>query len=129
VIFESLDFVYTPTADVDAAARHYVDVLGAHLDFKINAMGTTVARVDVNDGGPAILLSQHVHGERPILVYRVADYDAAAAELRSKGVELRELEIPHGPCASFRLEGDQRYAIYELVRPDANQHFSGRIDD
>ena len=48
--------------------------------------------------------------------------------LRASGVQLHELEIPHGPCASFVAEGDQRFAIYELVRPDANAHFSGRID-
>jgi hypothetical protein len=42
--------------------------------------------------------------------------------------ELIELEIPHGPCASFRAEGGQRLAVYELVRPEANAHFAGRID-
>jgi catechol 2,3-dioxygenase-like lactoylglutathione lyase family enzyme len=127
-VFKSLDFIYTPTSDVDAAAAFYVGHLGGRLDFKINGMGTTVARVDVSPDGPAILLTGHLTGERPILVYRVDDYAAATAELRAAGVDLHELEIPHGPCASFVATGDQRLAIYELVRPDANSHFSGRFD-
>ncbi len=127
-MFRSLDFIYTPTGDVDAAVTYYVDVLGGSLDFNIQGMGTRAARVDLTEGGPAILLTAHLSGERPILVYRVDDYAAATAALRAQGVSLHELEIPHGPCASFVAEGDQRFAVYELVRPDANEHFSGRID-
>ncbi|MBA3655492.1 MAG: hypothetical protein H0W70_15020 [Actinobacteria bacterium] len=127
-MFESLDFIYTPTADVDAAAAFYVDVLGGRLNFKINAMGTTVARIDLDDRGPAILLTAHLQGERPILVYRVDDYARTTDALKADGVALTELEIPHGPCASFVAEGGQRLAVYELVRPEANDHFSGRID-
>ncbi len=43
--------------------------------------------------------------------------------------QIHELEIPHGPCASFGLPDGQRLAIYELVRPGAADHFVGRIDD
>ena len=128
-VFRSLDFVYVPTADVDAAAAAYVAV-GARLEWKVRGMGTVVACLRVSDAGPAILLSGHLHGERPILVYRVDDYQAAVEGLRQRGVtEIRELEIPHGPCASFRLEGDQRYAVYQLVRPGVEEHFAGRIED
>ncbi len=129
-VFLSLDFVYVPTADVDAAASAYVDVLGARLEWKVRGMGTVVACLRVSEAGPAILLSGHLHGEQPILVYRVEDYRAAVDQLRSGGVaDIRELEIPHGPCASFRLEGGQRYAVYQLVRPGVDEHFSGRIED
>ncbi len=63
-------------------------------------------------------------------MYRVESYQATLHGLLRRGVkDVRELEIPHGPCASFRLEGGQRYAIYELVRPGAADHFAGRIDD
>jgi catechol 2,3-dioxygenase-like lactoylglutathione lyase family enzyme len=126
--FLSLDFVYVPTPDVDAGVAYYVDVLGARLDFKVRAMDTVVARVDLADGGPALLLSGHLAGERPILIYRVADYASSTAALRDAGVELHELEIPHGPVATFVAEGGQRIGVYELVRPDADEHFSGRID-
>jgi hypothetical protein len=127
-MFESLDFVYTPTADVDAAAAHYRDALGAELVFKVRAMDTTVAALRVSREGPLVLLAGHLHGERPVLVYRVADYAAATGALRAAAVELHELEIPHGPCAAFRALGDQRLAVYQLTRPDAVHHFDGRVD-
>jgi len=128
-VFGSLDFVYVPTDDVDAVAEHYVDVLGARLEWKVRGMGTVVACLRVAESGPAILLSGHLEGETPILIYRVADYTAAVTALRAGGVEeITELEIPHGPCASFRAAGGQRYAVYELVRPGVDAHFSGRIE-
>jgi hypothetical protein len=84
----------------------------------------------VSEDGPAILLSGHLEGPAPILVYRVADYDAVLAGLRDAGAgEIHELEIPQGPCASFRLPDGQRAAVYQLTRPGAADHFVGRIDD
>ena len=127
-MFESLDFVYTPTPDVDAAAAHYRDALGAELVFKVRAMDTTVAALRVSRDGPLVLLAGHLHGERPILVYRVADYAKSTAALEATGIELHRLEIPHGPCAAFRALGDQRLAVYELTRPEAVHHFDGRFD-
>jgi hypothetical protein len=41
---------------------------------------------------------------------------------------VHELEIPHGPCATFTMEAGQRYAVYQLVRPDAVHLFDGRVD-
>ena len=128
-MFESLDFVYAPVDDVDASARRFVDELGAELVFKVRGMGTVVACLRLADTGPAILLADHLDGDVPILIYRVADYQATVAGLRAAGTELRELEIPHGPCASFRAPGGQRLAVYELTRPDAARQFDGRIDD
>ncbi len=128
-MFMSLDFVYVPTANVDRAVDDSVGVLGAELVWKVRAMGTTVACVRLADAGPAVLLAGHLEGEAPILVYRVADYRSAVARLREAGATgLRELEIPHGPCASFRLGESQRYAVYELVRPGVDAHFAGRND-
>lgn len=127
-MFRSLDFVYTPTVDVDAAAAHYRDALGAELVWKVRAMGTTVAALRVSEHGPLVLLAGHLQGEAPILVYRVDDYEHAAAELEAAGVDLDEFEIPHGPCAAFRALGGQRLAVFELTRPDADEHFAGRVD-
>jgi len=128
-VFESLDFLYVPTQDVDAAARDYVEHLGATLVWKVRGMGTVVACLRVSGAGPHVLLSGHLEGERPILVYRVADYSATVAHLRAAGLEPHELEIPHGPCATFAAPGGQRYAVYELTRPGAASHFDGRIDE
>ena len=130
MLFESLDFVYVPTGDVDAAARRYVEALGAELVWKVRGMGTVVACVRVAGAGPDVLLSGHLEGSAPILVYRVADYGETVERLRAAGVEdLHELEIPHGPCASFRAPGGQRLAVYELTRPGMARHFDGRVDE
>jgi catechol 2,3-dioxygenase-like lactoylglutathione lyase family enzyme len=128
-MFESLDYVYVPTGDVDASARGYVEALGAELVWKIRGMGTVVACLRVAGGGPEILLSGHLEGEIPILIYRVADYGAAVAELRAGGIELHEVELPPGPCATFRAPGGQRLAVYERTRPGVEEHFAGRIDE
>jgi hypothetical protein len=129
-VFESLDFVYVPTEDVDASARRYVEELGAELVWKVRGMGTLVACLRASSEGPAVLLSGHLQGEVPILVYRVADYSAAVDSLRAAGIDdVRELEIPHGPCASFRAPGGQLLAVYQLTRPGADQFFAGRVDD
>jgi hypothetical protein len=129
-MFQSLDFIYVPTEDVDAAARRWVEDLGATLAWKVRAMGTVVARLDVSESGPAILLSGHLEGTTPILIYRVASYSDAVAALRAaEASDLREVEIPHGPCASFRAPGGQRLAVYELTRANADEFFAGRMDD
>ena len=129
-MLESLDFLYVPTEDVDAAARRYVDQLGAELVWKVRGMGTVVVCLRVSQAGPAILLSGHLEGATPILVYRVADYSDAIARLRAAGVnDMRELELPQGPCASFALPDGQRVAIYELTRPFVLESFAGRLDD
>jgi len=128
-VFRTLDFVYVPTDDVDATARSYVEGLGGRLQWKVRGMGTTVACVRVDEDGPAILLAGHLDGTVPILVYRVDSYAVAVDALGAAGIEVDELEIPHGPCASFTAPGGQRYAVYELARPEAAAHFDGRVDE
>ena len=92
-------------------------------------MGTTVACLHISNLGPSILLSGHLEGQTPILIYRVADYSSAVAQLRAQGTDdLHEIEIPHGPCASFSAPGGQRLAVYQLTRPHVDQHFAGRHD-
>ena len=127
-MFGSLDYIYMPAADVDGEARRHIDALGAELGWKVRAMGTTVACLRVGEQGPAILLSGHLRGTGAILVYRVQDYAATLRELRQRNVAVHELEIPPGPCATFTMEAGQRYAVYQLVRPEAAHLFDGRID-
>jgi catechol 2,3-dioxygenase-like lactoylglutathione lyase family enzyme len=129
-VFLSLDYLYVPTADVAATAQRYVEALGARLVWRVRGMGTVVACLRVTDEGPAVLLSGHLEGENPILVYRVESYRRSLDALRAARIaHVRELEIPHGPCASFTAPGGQRMAIYELVRPEAVSHFDGRFDE
>jgi len=128
-MFEALDYVYVPTSDVDAGVERYVELFGAEVVFKVSGMGTTVACLRVADSGPAILLSGHLDGDVPILIYRVADYDDALERLRGGGATgIHELEIPQGPCASFRLPDGQRAAVYQLTRPGVIETFAGRVD-
>jgi hypothetical protein len=127
-MFGSLDYIYIPAADVDGETQRYVQRLGAELVWKVRGMGTTVACLRLGEPRPAILLSSHLRGASAILVYQVPDYAAALGQLRGQDVPVRELEIPHGPCATFTMEGGQRYAVYQLTRPDAVHHFDGRID-
>jgi hypothetical protein len=127
--FERLDFVYMPSRDVAADARYFTDVLGGRLIFAVDAMETRVAMIALTDEPPRLLLADHLEGDRPILVYRVASLDAALQALESRGWKRqRSIEIPHGPLCSFIAPGGQRIAVYELARPDVEDHFAGRRD-
>ena len=127
--FEQLDFVYTPSHDVAADMRYFTDILGARLVFAIDAMGIRVAMLELGEQSPRVILAGHLEGERPVLVYRVADLAVAIADLESRGwTPEATLEIPQGPCCSFRTPGDHRIAMYELTRPDVVAHFAGRRD-
>jgi hypothetical protein len=127
--FEQLDFLYTPTRDVAGDLAYFTGVLGGRALFAIDAMGTRVAAVELTEGPPLVLLTDHVEGERAILLYRVADLDAALAELEARGWEpTHRFEIPHGPCCSFTTPGGHRIALYQLTRPEVAEHFAGRFD-
>ena len=127
--FEGLDFLYTPSRDVVADVADFTTVLGGRLAFTIEDGGIRVAMIELSKGPPRILLTDHVEGERPILVYRVADHARTVAELKERGwTPARSLEIPHGPCSSFRSPGGHRIAVYQLTRPEVARHFEGRRD-
>jgi hypothetical protein len=128
-VFGSLDYLYMPSRDVAADMAWFTDVLGGRLVFAIDGMGTRVAMIDLTDGPPRILLADHVDGDRPILVYRVADLEATRQDLRTRGWdEGHALEIPQGPVRSFTGPGGRRLAIYERTRPDVERSFEGRRD-
>jgi catechol 2,3-dioxygenase-like lactoylglutathione lyase family enzyme len=128
-VFEQLDFVYMPSADAARDLRYFTDVLGARFLFAVEGMGTRVAMVELADSPPRLLLAQHLHGDFPVLVYRVPDLSAAMTVLRGRGwTEGTTLEIPQGPVCSFVAPGGQRVAIYQRSRPDVEEHFIGRRD-
>lgn len=127
--FSQLDFLYMPSRDVPADIAFFTDVLGGQLVFAVEGMGTRVAMIRLTDSPPSILLADHVEGEAPILVYRVPSLRQALSDLASRGwARQRTFEIPHGPICSFRAPGGQRIALYELTRPEAEEHFRGRRD-
>ena len=127
--FQQLDFVYTPSRDVAADLAYFAEVLGGRVVFAVEAMGTRVAAIQLTEGPPLVLLADHVEGDRPILVYRVADLGAALVELVARGWQRQHtLEIPQGPCCSLRTPGGHRVALYQLTRPEVASHFDGRRD-
>ena len=129
MLLQQLDFLYTPSRDVASDLVYFTEVLGGRMVFAVEAMGTRVAAVQLTADPPLVLLADHVEGERPILVYRVADLGAALAGLEARGWQRqRTLEIPHGPCCSFRTPGGHRIALYQLTRPEVVTHFNGRRD-
>jgi hypothetical protein len=129
MLFEQLDFVYMPSRDVAEDLRYFSDVLGARVIFAVEGMGTRVAMVEPADGAPRVLLAGHLGGERPVLVYRVADLERAIAELTKREWSGgHRLQIPHGPVCTFTAPGGHRLAIYQLTRPEAGEHFVGRRD-
>jgi hypothetical protein len=127
--FQRLDFVYMPSRDVAADLEYFTEVLGGRIAFAVEAMGTKVAAIRFTEDPPLVLLADHLDGERPILVYRVADLAAALAELEARGWQRQHtVEIPQGPCCSFRTPGGHRVAVYQLTRPGVAAHFAGRRD-
>jgi catechol 2,3-dioxygenase-like lactoylglutathione lyase family enzyme len=127
--FGTLDFLYTPSTDVAADARYFVTVLGAELVFAIESDGIRVAMLRLSDEPPAILLTDHLDGDRPVLVYRVPDLADAVASLETHGFERqRAIELPPGPATSFRTPSGHRITLYESSRPFVLAGFIGRRD-
>jgi hypothetical protein len=127
--FQRLDFLYMPSRDVAADGAYFTDILGGRIVFSIEAMGTRVSMIDLTGQPPRILLTDHLEGERPILIFRVHDLERSLATLEGRGWKRdRTFEIPHGPCCSFSTPGGHRMAVYQLVRPEVDQHFEGRRD-
>ena len=127
--FEQLDFIYTPISDDARDMKYFTDVLGGTLLFSVEGMGARAALIKLTEQPPHVLLTDHLEGERAILVYRVADLETALADLADRGWMREEtFEIPHGPCCSFAAPGGHRVALYQLTRPEAGAQFEGRFD-
>lgn len=127
--FDRLDYLYTPSADVAADARYLTGVLGGELVFAIEDGGVRVAMVRLTPEPPAILLTDHLDGDRPIHVYRVASLSRAQRELEARGwAGGHAIELPPGPAISFDTPGRLRIALYEPSRPFVVDSFAGRRD-
>ena len=127
--FASLDFVYMPSDDAAGDVAHFTEVLGGELVFAIERFGTRVAMVRLTEAPPALLFAEHLEDERPVLVFRVDDLDAAVAEVESRGFEVGEsFGIPFGPVRALDAPGGQRLAIYERTRPEMADRLAGRRD-
>jgi hypothetical protein len=127
--FEQLDYLYIPSTDVAADAKYFTEVLGGTLLFAIDDGGTRAAMVKMTDSPPRMIFTNHLEGDRAIAIYRVPNLRAALKTLASRGWDKEEtFEIPQGPCCSFVTPTGQRVALYQLTRPQVEEHFVGRFD-
>jgi catechol 2,3-dioxygenase-like lactoylglutathione lyase family enzyme len=130
-MFESLDFIYIPAPDIDSSVRYYEDVLGGELLWKIHAFGVWVACIKLSkvDEKPYVLLADHIKQNNVMLIYRVENLENSVLSLKSRGwKEENRIEIPPGPCCTFRDPAGNALVIYENARPHVMQDFRGRID-
>ena len=127
--FLQLDYLYTPSDDVAQDVKFFTERLGGRLAFAIDSMGTRVAMVELTAGPPHILLTDHLEGDRPIFIYRVADLSKSMAKIKKGGWKKgRSVEIPMGPCWSFTSPKGHRVALYKLTRLGVADYFDGRRD-
>ncbi len=121
VILADLDFLYTPSRDVARDMADLVDGFGARVIFAIEDSGVRVAMLQLTDHPPRILFTDHVDGDRPILVYRVDDHAAATAELRAPRLDAGNLAgDPAGAGQLVPVAGrapDRRLPVHSPRRP------------
>jgi hypothetical protein len=124
-----LDYIYAPSSDVAADAKWFTEVLGAELAFAIDESGTRVAMLRLRADEAALLLTDHLPDERPVFIYRVDDLVATSAAMEAQGwTPERTIELPPGPCTTFRSPGGHRLAMYERSRPGVVDSMAGRRD-
>jgi predicted enzyme related to lactoylglutathione lyase len=130
MMFKSLDFLYVPAPDIEASINFYTKVLGGELLWKIHAYGVWVACIALSKTEvPHVLLADHIHKNDVMLIYQVENLDSAIMQLKSKGwKEENRIEIPPGPCCTFRDPAGNALVIYENKRPFIMQEFKGMID-
>lgn len=128
-MFESLDFVYLPAPDIESSVDYYKNTLGGKLSWKIHAYGVWVACIVLSEEEPYILLANHLEKNDIVLIYNVSNLEKTVFQLRSKGwEEEKRLDIPPGPCCTFRDPANNHIAIYEKLRLNIMKEFEGRID-
>lgn len=129
-MFKSLDFLYVPAPDIESSVKYYTQVLGGELLWKIHAYGVWVACVDLSKNEkPYVLLADHIKSKDVMLIYRVENLENTIKQLKSRGwKEENRVEIPPGPCCTFRDPADNALVIYENKRPYVMQEFRGKVD-
>ncbi len=131
MMFKSLDFLYVPAPDIESLVRYYTQVLDGELLWKIHAYGVWIACIALSEaeGRPYVLLADHIPKNDVMLVYQVENLDNAIKQLKLKGwKEENTIEIPPGPCCTFRDPAGNALVIYENIRPHFMNEFRGKID-
>jgi predicted enzyme related to lactoylglutathione lyase len=120
-VINGVDFVAVPTQDYEAAAKFYGEVLGLPFgkrwgempagEFETGSLTIAVMQAD------AFGLEFQPH-KFPIEMH-VDDFDAAKAELASRGVEFERETIDSGVCwqAHFKDPDGNALAIHHRYAP------------
>jgi predicted enzyme related to lactoylglutathione lyase len=130
-MFKSLDYLYVPAPDIESSVKYYTKVLGGELLWKIHAYGVWVACICLDQNKtPYVLLADHIERKDVMMIYRVESLEETITELKAKGwKEEKRIEIPPGPCCTFRDPAGNALVIYENTRPNIMQEFKGKIDN
>ena len=83
--FESLDYIYVPAPDFEAAVRFYTVTIGGALRWRIHDGGVWVAAVTLANAPPAVLLAGHLEPHETILIYRVRSLAEVRQRLNDAG--------------------------------------------
>ncbi|HVD32121.1 MAG TPA: VOC family protein, partial [Gemmatimonadales bacterium] len=69
-LLESLDYLYVPAPDLEAAVAFYTGTLGGQLRWRIRHGSTWVAAVRLGDASPTVLLANHLEAGQLLVIYR-----------------------------------------------------------
>ena len=96
--------------------------------WKIHAYGVWVACIVLSEEEPYIsyiLLANHLEKNDIVLIYNVSNLEKTVFQLRSKGwEEEKRLEIPPGPCCTFRDPANNHIA-YSNIREATSRYYEG----
>lgn len=125
-----LELVPVPVTDVDRAKKFYVEGLGFVADHD-HVVNPDLRFVQLTPPGSAcsivigIGITDMVPGTQRGLQMVVADAAAAHAELRSRGVEVSDVD--HQPWGEFVYLSDpdgNTWALQQIVYPDESLYLS-----
>lgn len=86
MVFESLDFLYVPSLNIQDSIIYYTKVLDGKLLWKIHEYGVWVACIKISNIKKLyILLADHIEKKDLMLIYRVNNLDKTFFELKSRG--------------------------------------------
>jgi predicted enzyme related to lactoylglutathione lyase len=119
-----LELVQVPVSDVDRAKAFYIDKVGFNADHD-HQVTDELRFVQLTPPGSACSiaigtgLSKMAPGSVEGLQMVVDDADAAHAELKSRGVEVGEVQdLPWGRFVFFSDPDGNRWSVQQIVRPN-----------
>jgi predicted enzyme related to lactoylglutathione lyase len=118
-----LELVQVPVSDVDRAKAFYVDQVGFNADHD-HQVNDDLRFVQLTPPGSACSiaigtgLSEMAPGSVEGLQIVVEDADAAHAELKSRGVEVSDVQdMPWGRFVFFSDPDGNSWALQQIVKP------------